>query len=172
MSSPALETDPVKVQAAERLLRHLQHLEVLSSKEYEQLLAVAGKALANRYCFGLQVTDEGSDSDSEASSGGTGSTGGSSDDLCLEACITRIDHFQAHKCVLDTTEPIHALLPGCCEEMEARWSFEQDLSPLEAGRYLQSLGFHWSRALQEILDQDSDYELAADLREGLRAMED
>jgi len=150
-AGPVIETDPAKNAAADAVIRILMGED--PAADYDdpdadwgvpnKLVEEAGLALANRHCFAI-MAEEG--------------------DIPY-AMITPIRFFEQEGHCSDQSVPVHELMPKCGEAMESTWEiYEKGVdTPVEAARYLQSLGFQWDRGFQDFIDPSVTAELAAAL---------
>jgi hypothetical protein len=146
MAEGALETDPAKNAAADKIIRIVMGDEERADDDDadygvpQVLLDQAGKALANRYCFAI-----------------------SEEDGSLNAMITPIRYFEEEGCCSDQTGPISHLLPKCGEAMESTWECYRDdvHTPLQFSAYLKGLGFVWNKDFQDFIDKKLTRELSA-----------
>lgn len=152
ISATIIETDPAANAAADKAIAIIMNEEPAEDDDNDDapwgvpqsLLDTAGKALANRHVFALMGEEEG---------------GG---DVPM-AMITPLRFYQEEGHVSDQSGPISHLLPRAAEAMESTWEiYEKGIkTPVEAAEYLQSLGFQWSRDMQNFIDASLTKELEA-----------
>lgn len=136
-----IETDPAKNAAADKVIATIMG-DNQDFDAQDALVAEAGKALANRYCFAICTQEE-----------------------MITAATTPIRYFEEDGHCSDQTGPIYHLLPKCSELMESSWEFNDSniKTVVDAAKYLQQLGFVWSKSFQDFMDKSVTKELEAAL---------
>lgn len=142
------ETDPAQNAAADAVVAILMGDAPEAAADVDSewgvpstLIAKAGRALANRYCFAVEKDEDGK----------------------INVLVTPIAHFEAEGACSDQSGPIdHLLPPSHGSVSESTWEFYvRSLdTPLKVAVELQRYGFVWNRDFQDFIDASLTQELS------------
>jgi hypothetical protein len=149
LNQPAVivDADPARNEAADRVVDILTGEAPFDDSDEadwgvpKELIAKAGRALANRYCFAVERNGDGE----------------------LSVLITPIRHFEKEGACSDQSGPVDHLLPPKMGNLsESTWEFyaEWIRQPIDAARELQRHGFYWNRDFQDFIDPALTQELS------------
>ncbi|MCE9506802.1 MAG: hypothetical protein K8R48_00595 [Alphaproteobacteria bacterium] len=143
LSTPPVETDAAKNKAADEIIERILECEEVP----EAKLKKAGKALANRFGFGIGTNDDGYSDDENAFYLAIAPL----EDTCYD------QHVESY---------IEHLLPeGMSEECEASFSYTGKMTLMELAEDLMRRGFVLDRGMQEQMDGQQKKPLWPELKE-------
>lgn len=130
--APVIETDATQNDAADQVIRLLEDdYDELYDQAGKDLIAKAGKAMANRFCFAI----------------GGGEDDAVQDGLYVEFSPIGINYTQHLEHVIS-----HLLPDNCGEDMELTFNFSNYTDPVRLVSDLMKHGFVWDREYQRTMD--------------------